>query len=190
MLNATGADDCPPTGSRRTARALTTVIMVVGLLVGGLASGPGRGARPGAPAIQSADAVGAAAARIAAPSATAQPRLTRVAAIAMKATTQRIPYRFGGGHGTAPGNPAKGLDCSGFVRWVYAQVGWKLPAGSGESVRRSGAFVKTSHPVPGDLVFFGSSSAYHVGIYMSPGKFVDSSHPGIVRRVALDLPRG
>ncbi len=88
------------------------------------------------------------------------------------------PLPFGGGHGTTPGNPAKGLDCSGFVRWVYAQVGWKLPAGSGESVRRSGAFVKTSHPVPGDLVFFGSSAAYHVGIYISPGKFVDSSHPG------------
>jgi hypothetical protein len=61
---------------------------------------------------------------------------------------------------------------------VYSQVGWNLGAGSGESVRRSGAFVRTHHPVPGDLIFFGASSAHHVGIYVSPGKMVDAPHTG------------
>jgi hypothetical protein len=113
-----------------------------------------------------------------APSAAAQPRLAEIAAIARKAATQHIRYVYGAGHGKTPGSPRTGFDCSGFVRWVYAQVGWNLGAGSGESVRRSGKFVRTSHPVPGDLIFFGSSSAHHVAIYLSPGKMVDAPHVG------------
>lgn len=187
MLNPSGDQDCPSNAPRRRlARALAATLAILGMLAGSVLATQSASASP-SPAAAPVSAASAGAASVVtaanavvpvAPTATAQPRLTEVAAIAIKATAMHIPYVFGGGHGRTPGNPSSGLDCSGFARWVYAQVGWNLGAGSAESVRRSGAFARTSHPVPGDLIFFGSSSAYHVGIYISPGKFVDANHPG------------
>jgi cell wall-associated NlpC family hydrolase len=62
--------------------------------------------------------------------------------------------------GKTPG----GFDCSGFTRYVYKQVGVKLPASSkGQSGH--GGFKKIKDAEPGDLVFFGPPfSIDHVGI--------------------------
>lgn len=188
MLSSTG-DDRPRTpapddsaplpelsATRRGSRIAGTAAIVMTLALAGFFASaiiaPLAGASVAAPAATSVHVT------TVAPTATAQPRLAEIAAIARKAATQHIRYVYGAGHGRTPGSPRSGFDCSGFVRWVYAQVGWDIGAGSGESVRRSGKFVRTSHPVPGDLIFFGSSSAHHVAIYLSPGKMVDAPHVG------------
>jgi cell wall-associated NlpC family hydrolase len=86
------------------------------------------------------------------------------------------PYRFGG-------NDPTGFDCSGFVRYVFAQVGHQLP-------REVQAQFKAGRPItreeiqPGDLVFFEtvSKGASHVGIALGNDEFVHApSSRGVVR---------
>lgn len=93
------------------------------------------------------------------------------------------PYRYGGT------SPAGGLDCSGFVRYVYASVlSWDLP-------RRSEEISAVGHPVSraelqaGDLVFFNTlrRAFSHVAIYLGDGRFVHApAAAGRVRIEALD----
>ena len=102
-----------------------------------------------------------------------------------------VPYSHGGGWGSRPGPSAGsdgvGVDCGGLTRWVYAltDVGDVLkspPGGQQENVK---AFVTTTNPVPGDLVFFfhpGSSASHHVGIYVGSGKMIDALTTGTVVR--------
>ncbi|MGN6751746.1 MAG: C40 family peptidase [Intrasporangium sp.] len=78
-----------------------------------------------------------------------------------------VPYAYGG---TSP----SGFDCSGFTSWVYRQAGISIPRTA--SAQQSAA-AHVSSPQPGDLVFFGYP-AYHVGIYVSPGRMIDAQRPG------------
>ena len=84
------------------------------------------------------------------------------------------PYRAAGQ------SPEQGFDCSGFVQWVYARHGIRLP-------RRTADQLLAGHPVPkealqaGDLVFFapaGKLSGLHVGIFDGHGGFIHSPSPG------------
>ena len=69
-----------------------------------------------------------------------------------------------------------GFDCSGFVMYVYRQVGVSLPhssrlqAGCGVPVARSDL-------QPGDLVFF-YTPIHHAAIYIGDGKMVHAAGPG------------
>jgi cell wall-associated NlpC family hydrolase len=78
------------------------------------------------------------------------------------------PYAWGGA------SPA-GFDCSGFVMYVYGQVGIHLPHYSGAQYGY-GSPVDRSQLQPGDLVFFDGLA--HVGIYIGGGQFVHSPHSG------------
>ena len=66
-----------------------------------------------------------------------------------------------------------------------AVVAGTASAVSGRASRRQQASAQqaaatpVSSPSPGDLVFFGSP-AYHVGIYVSPGRMIDAQRPGTV----------
>ncbi|WP_084627037.1 C40 family peptidase [Pseudoclavibacter soli] len=82
-----------------------------------------------------------------------------------------VPYVWGGA------SPS-GWDCSGFVQWVYAQNGIQLPRTSGA---QGAAGTRTTTPVPGDLVVYGSS---HIGIYIGNGMMVHASKPGVGTVVA------
>lgn len=84
------------------------------------------------------------------------------------------PYRNGG-------STTDGFDCSGFVQYVYAQQGVRLPrtvrmqAETGSRVRQ---------PEAGDLVFFKTEGrkASHVGIALGPDRFIHApSSRGVVR---------
>src|SRR5699024_6084459 len=75
-----------------------------------------------------------------------------------------VPYRWAGG------TPA-GFDCSGFVNWVFAQAGRSVPRTTGSLYA---AATPVSNPQVGDLVFFGSGSVSHVGIYAGNGQFIGS----------------
>jgi cell wall-associated NlpC family hydrolase len=84
------------------------------------------------------------------------------------------PYRWGG---EAP----SGFDCSGFVRYVYAQVGISLPHNAAMQFQY-GTPVARSDLQPGDLVFF--DRLRHNGIYIGEGRFIHSRQTGKVVAVA------
>lgn len=84
------------------------------------------------------------------------------------------PYVWGGA------SPA-GFDCSGFVMYVYAQVGVSLPHYSGAQWN-AGVPVSRDQLEPGDLVFFDGLS--HVGIYIGGDQFIHSPHTGDVVKIS------
>ena len=84
------------------------------------------------------------------------------------------PYVWGGS------SPA-GFDCSGFVAYVYAQVGVSLPHYTGAQWN-VGVPVSRSDLEPGDLVFFDGLG--HVGIYIGGGQFVHAPHTGDVVKIS------
>jgi cell wall-associated NlpC family hydrolase len=70
------------------------------------------------------------------------------------------------------GSSPRAWDCSGLVRWTYAQLGIDLRH-SASSQRLSGEFV--TEPKIGDLVSFNYQSygsAYHIGIYIGPNEML------------------
>ena len=91
-----------------------------------------------------------------------------------------VKYRFGGT------NPETGLDCSGYVQYVYkSSVGVNLPRTAAEQAR-IGERVATSEVRPGDMVFFNTRgfNNSHVGIYVGNGMFVHA--PNSRSRVRFD----
>ena len=85
-----------------------------------------------------------------------------------------LPYRSGGT------SPATGFDCSGFVQWVFAKQGVRVPRSTYE-LRSVGREVSKSSLLPGDILIFRSpraSSGLHTGIYVGNNKFIHSPHTG------------
>lgn len=76
----------------------------------------------------------------------------------------------------------RSFDCSGFTRFVYAQVGVSLPHSSRMQINY-GARVSRANLKPGDLLFF-YSPIHHVAIYLGNGKMVHAPHTGDV--VSID----
>ena len=85
-----------------------------------------------------------------------------------------VPYVWGGE------SPA-GFDCSGFVAYVYSQVGVSLPHYTGAQWNM-GVPVSRDQLEPGDLVFFDGLG--HVGIYIGGGQFVHAPHTGDVVKIS------
>ncbi len=84
------------------------------------------------------------------------------------------PYVFGGE------NP-NGFDCSGYVRFVFAQFGTDLPHSViGQS--RFGIKVKPEDALPGDIVVLNDLS--HDGIYAGNGNFYHAPRPGDTVKLA------
>jgi cell wall-associated NlpC family hydrolase len=86
-----------------------------------------------------------------------------------------IPYRWGGS------SPSTGFDCSGFVMYVYAQVGVSLPHNAAMQYGY-GRAVSRSELQPGDLVFFNGLG--HDGIYIGGNQFIHSPHTGDVVKIS------
>jgi cell wall-associated NlpC family hydrolase len=103
---------------------------------------------------------------------------THATATGILATAKRYlgsHYRYGGE------SPVSGFDCSGFVQYVYAKHGIRLPRTSREQAH-------TGEPVPlgvaslqpGDLLLFASTgtTVNHVAIYVGDNKILHSSAGG------------
>ncbi|VTR78870.1 C40 family peptidase [Cellulomonas hominis] len=77
-----------------------------------------------------------------------------------------VPYLSGG---TTP----EGFDCSGFVSYVYAQLGISLPRTS-SAIKAAGTVVSAADAQPGDLIW----SPGHISIYAGGDQQIDSPRPG------------
>ena len=88
-------------------------------------------------------------------------------------TLTGIKYRYGGD------SPATGFDCSGFVRYVFQQIGTVLPRNASE-ISHLGRQVGKNELQPGDLVFFNTLRRpfSHVGIYLGDQRFIHSPSRG------------
>ena len=87
-----------------------------------------------------------------------------------------IPYLWGG-------TSSKGLDCSGFSKTVYAQMGYLLPRDASQQAR-IGMPVEITEDfnqlAPGDLLFFGrivngKRKITHVAIHMDKGRIIHAT---------------
>jgi cell wall-associated NlpC family hydrolase len=90
-----------------------------------------------------------------------------------------VRYRWGGN------TPQSGLDCSGFVRYVFKDTfGFLLPRKSAQ-MSKVGMEVKRDELRPGDLVFFNTMrhAFSHVGIYVGDNKFIHAPSKGKAIRV-------
>ena len=84
------------------------------------------------------------------------------------------PYVYGG---ASPG----GFDCSGFVMYVFNQIGVSLPHNAAAQYGY-GMPVSRDQLQPGDLVFFNGLG--HVGIYIGGGQMIHSPHTGDVVKIS------
>lgn len=103
-----------------------------------------------------------------APKADRPQRVASGGVLDVAASLTGIPYVYGGS------TPA-GFDCSGFTQYVFAQVGISLGRTTHAQYAQTYA---VSDPRPGDLVFYGGSSPWHVGIYAGNGMMYDSPRTG------------
>jgi cell wall-associated NlpC family hydrolase len=91
-----------------------------------------------------------------------------------------VPYKWGG-------NSMKGLDCSGFIQQVYAQMGINLPRVTTDQYK-AGHAVGLKQIQPGDAVFTEpgrgpNSGPGHVGLYIGNGMVQESPHTGTVNSI-------
>ncbi|MEV6653379.1 C40 family peptidase [Streptomyces sp. NPDC051219] len=69
-------------------------------------------------------------------------------------------------------------DCSSLVQAAFRQVGVDLPRVS-QDQSLAGTQVGTSNLQVGDILYWGSAgSAYHTGVYIGDGKYLDAANPG------------
>ncbi len=68
------------------------------------------------------------------------------------------------------------FDCSGLTMYAWGKAGVSL-SHSSASQFGEGRRVSRANLMPGDLVFFGTSSIHHVGMYIGNGKMVHAPNP-------------
>ncbi|MDN4475506.1 C40 family peptidase [Demequina sp. SYSU T00192] len=98
------------------------------------------------------------------PSADVQAAISGSAVIAEASKYVGVPYVSGG-------STPSGFDCSGFVSYVYGQLGISLPRSS-SSYWSVGT--RVSSPQPGDIIV----TPGHVSIYAGPNLQIDAATPG------------
>lgn len=99
-------------------------------------------------------------------------------AIGFAASKIGVPYLWGG---TGTG----GYDCSGLVQAAYASAGVTIPRVAQDQFDAGPPVASGSDVVPGDLVFFGTSTLMvdHVGIYIGSGEMIDAPYTGVDVRI-------
>lgn len=86
-----------------------------------------------------------------------------------------VPYRWGGT------DPATGLDCSGLVQRVFADLGVDVPRTVADQRNAGTAVASMADAKPGDLLVFDSArspSGRHIGIYVGDGQMIAAPRAG------------
>ena len=80
-------------------------------------------------------------------------------------------YKFGGQL------PQSGLDCSGFVRYVFQQAANIHLPRTAKDISQTGLSIAETQLRPGDLVFFNTmkQAFSHVGIYLGNNRFIHAA---------------
>ncbi len=80
-------------------------------------------------------------------------------------------YRWGGN------DPRTGIDCSGFVKLVYEQLGIRLPRRAREQALKGIPITRIEDLQPGDRLYFAvkGKGIDHTGIYIGEGYFIHSA---------------
>ena len=88
------------------------------------------------------------------------------------ATSNSVPYVWGG-------NLLSGMDCSGFVDYVYAHAENKQLPHNSVALESYVNQHTVSQVQPGDLLFWGNhGSTYHVAIYTGNNQYAAAAKPG------------
>lgn len=103
---------------------------------------------------------------------------SRAAIAAYAQEFKGTPYKWGGN------DPLKGIDCSGFVKFLYGQIGVSLPRTAAEQVYVGVPITRLQDLQAGDRLYFWSNKRNkvgHTGIYLGNGYFCHSStnHKGV-----------
>lgn len=80
-----------------------------------------------------------------------------------------IPYVWGG-------NDESGMDCSGFVKKVFADLGVDMPRIARDQINQGAPVASFADAKPGDLI--SSFNGAHISIYLGDGKAIDAPVPG------------
>ena len=90
-----------------------------------------------------------------------------------------VPYVFGAE------DPGTAFDCSGLVQYAYRQAGYRLPRTANQQYHATQR-ISYKDARPGDLVFFldDNGHAYHTGIYLGNGEFLEAPHTGSKVKIA------
>ena len=99
-----------------------------------------------------------------------------VQVVGVASTRKGSAYRWGG-------NGPRAFDCSGLTKWSFARVGKNIPR-TAHAQWKASRKITRAQARPGDLVFYGGSYKYHVGIYAGNGKMWHAPRTGETVKLA------
>ena len=91
---------------------------------------------------------------------------------------KEIAYSLLGSPYVSGGNNPSGFDCSGFVFYVYQQLGKQIPRSSGGQAT-VGSNISRENMTVGDILIWSSngSTVTHTGLYVGDGNMIHAANP-------------
>lgn len=105
----------------------------------------------------------------------------------------QLAYSLIGSSYVAGGNSPAGFDCSGFVQYLYSQIGISVSRGSSTQMG-DGVAVSYENAQPGDILIWGYSAGAptHSAIYIGNGQMIHATNPvqGVIASDVAAWTRG